>query len=237
MIRSIRRVASAVRSTGSRLVRPRMYQSVRESWSQEGEDLILARFMEPRTTGFYVDVGAHDPFRFSNTAFFYARGWTGIAIEPDPDGARLIRRYRPKDAVVNLGVAQMRSEMIFFRFDEPALNTFSAALAEQRQQQDGYRIVEQTKVSVDRLDNIFSRYLPAGQKIDFMTVDAEGLDLDVLKSNDWKRFRPEMVVAECFDMNLKTPGDDPTISFMATVGYDLVAKAANSAFFAAREVP
>jgi FkbM family methyltransferase len=213
-----------------------MYQSARESWSQEGEDLILARFMEPRTTGFYVDVGAHDPFRFSNTAYFHTRGWTGLAIEPDPDGAMLIRRYRQKDVVLNLGVAQTKSEMMFFRFDEPALNTFSVAIAEQRQRRDGYRLIEQTAVSVDRLDNIFSRHLPAGQNIDFMTVDAEGFDLDVLKSNDWTRFRPEMVVAECFEMDLGTPVNDPTTSFMKSVDYDLVAKAANSVFFAAREI-
>lgn len=211
-----------------------MYQSARESWSQEGEDLILARFMEPRTTGFYVDIGGHDPFRFSNTAFFHARGWSGLVVEPDPDGARVIRQYRPKDMVVNLGVAQARSEMTFFRFNEPALNTFSAELARQRQQIDGYHTIEETRVLVDRLDNILSERLPAAQKIDFMTVDAEGFDLEVLKSNDWNRFRPEMVVAECFDLDLTQPAEDPVVSFMASVGYDLVAKAANSAFFAAR---
>jgi hypothetical protein len=69
-----------------------------------------------------------------------------------------------------------------------------------------------------------------------MTVDAEGFDLDVLKSNDWTRFRPEMVVAECFEMDLGTPVNDPTTSFMKSVDYDLVAKAANSVFFAAREI-
>ena len=235
MKKSVRRFASAFRSAGWRLARPRMYHTARESWSQEGEDLILARFMEPRRTGFYVDVGAHDPFRFSNTAYFHARGWRGIAIEPDPDGATLIRRYRPNDVVLNRGVAQMKSEMVFFRFDEPALNTFSPALAEQRQLQDGYRLVEQTKISVDRLDTIFSQHLPARQKIDFMTVDAEGLDLDVLKSNDWTRFRPEIVVVECFEINLQMPANDPTVGFMTSVDYDLVAKAANSVFFAARE--
>lgn len=236
MIRRAHRVASVFGSVGYRLLRPRMYQSMRESWSQEGEDLIVARFMEPRTTGFYVDVGAHDPFRFSNTAFFHARGWRGLAIEPDPNGADRIRRYRPTDVVVNLGVAQARSEMTFFRFDEPALNTFSAALAQLRQQRDGYKIIEEIKVRVDRLDNILSQHLAGEQKIDFMTVDAEGFDLEVLRSNDWQRFRPEVVVAECFHRSMKAVADDEVTMFMESVGYDLVAKAANSAFFAAREM-
>jgi FkbM family methyltransferase len=212
-----------------------MYQAIRESWSQEGEDLILARLLEPRTSGFYIDIGAHDPFRFSNTALFYERGWAGLAVEPDPDGVKLIRRYRPKDIVINQGVAQNNSEMTFFRFYEPALNTFSATLAEEREQKHGYKIMERVRVSVDRLENILSKHLPPAQKIDFMSVDAEGFDLEILKSNDWKRFRPDIVVAECFGLNLNGLADDPTVGFMASVNYDIVAKAANSVFFAARE--
>ncbi len=213
----------------------RVIPFARLSWAQEGEDLILARFMEPRECGFYVDVGAHDPFRFSNTAYFYLRGWSGLNIEPDPDGALRIQRYRGRDTTVNLGVGTTQSEMAFFRFDEPALNTFSAALASRRQKQDGYKIVQEVKVAVDRLESILSKRLLPGQKIDFMTVDAEGLDLDVLRSNNWNRFRPEIVVAESFHRDLKALTEDPMAIFMASVGYDLVAKAANSAFFAARE--
>jgi len=49
-----------------------------KSYSQEGEDMILRRIFERQSTGFYVDVGAHHPKRFSNTYFFYKKGWSGI---------------------------------------------------------------------------------------------------------------------------------------------------------------
>ena len=64
------------------------------SYSQEGEDLVLRRYLEGRTSGFYVDVGAHDPKRFSNTHLFYERGWRGINIEPSPAAMKNFMRDR-----------------------------------------------------------------------------------------------------------------------------------------------
>lgn len=204
----------------------------RRSWSQEGEDLLLSRLLERRESGFYVDVGAHDPFRFSNSAYFYARGWRGLNIEPDPAGADLIRRYRPRDIVVNLGVGIEPSMLTFFRFNEPALNTFDADLARERLKDAAYRIVEEKKIEVDRLDRIFAMHLPAGQTIDFMSVDAEGADLAVLKSNDWGRFRPAYVVAETLNLELAAMSSNETVAFMCDAGYRPVAAAFSSVFFA-----
>ena len=191
----------------------------------------MSRFMEPRVTGFYVDVGAHHPFRFSNTALFSLRGWTGLNIEPDPEGAKAFRRYRPKDKVLNLGVASTPGEMRFFRFNDSALNTFSAPLAEQRRLHHGYKLVNEIKIRVDRLDTILSQNIPATQKIDFLSIDAEGLDLDVIMSNDWNRFRPAAVVAEVLDTEFKALPSHPMTEFMESVGYRLAARTANSVFF------
>ncbi|MGJ4950096.1 FkbM family methyltransferase [Bradyrhizobium sp. HKCCYLS20291] len=236
MIGRLRGLAASVKSVGPRLMHPTMYRSIRESWSQEGEDLILARFMEPRKSGFYVDVGAHDPFRFSNTAYFYRQGWSGINIEPDPHGARMLRRYRGRDTTLNIGIGATASNMTFFRFNEAALNTFSPDLARSRAGKNGYFIVEETAVTVDRLDAILAKCLPTGQRIDFMTVDAEGLDLTVLQSNDWSRFRPDIVVAELLNVPSLDVADQPIARFMSGSGYRPVAKAANSVFFAANEM-
>ena len=51
-------------------------------YSQEGEDIVIDRYFQHKAKGFYVEVGAHHPFRFSNTYRFYRRGWTGVCIEP-----------------------------------------------------------------------------------------------------------------------------------------------------------
>lgn len=208
----------------------------RRSWAQEGEDLALARLLEPRRRGFYVDVGAHDPFRFSNTALFYGDGWRGLNIEPDPEGARRLRRYRRRDVTVNVGVGAAKSEMTFFRFGEPALNTFSAPLAKRRIETGASDLREQISVPVDRLENILACELEAGQRIDFMTVDAEGLDLDVLMSNDWSRFRPDFVLAEALDLDLSRSAENPLCRYMQANNYKLVAKIANSVIFASLDL-
>ena len=217
---------------GRNLVRSQLLG--RRSWAQEGEDLALARLLEPRRSGFYVDVGAHDPFRFSNTALFYGDGWRGLNVEPDPDGARLLRSYRKRDVTVNMGVGAAKSEMTFFRFGEPALNTFSAPLAKRRIEAGVSELLGQINVPVDRLENILARELSAGQRIDFMTVDAEGLDLDVLMSNDWSRFRPDLVLAEALELDLARFAEDPLCRYMHANEYRLVAKIANSVIFASR---
>ena len=104
------------------------------SWSfaQEGEDLVLERFLEGRPSGFYVDVGAFHPRRFSNTRSFYERGWRGINIEPAAEGCRLFRQERPRDTNLELAVSETPGELAYYVFDDPALNTFDRALAASR---------------------------------------------------------------------------------------------------------
>lgn len=212
----------------------------RISWSQEGEDLILARFLEEVSNGFYVDVGAHHPFRFSNTAYFSERGWTGINIEPDPDGAALISRFRPRDITLNVGVGTIAGPLTYHRFDEPALNTFSGEFAEERERTTKYRVSGTLEVPVSRLDELLTKHVPSGRRIDFLNVDTEGRDDDVLRSNDWQRFRPTIAVVEILEAGTGDISDiqDCGIGrFMNEAGYSAVAKTFNSVFFLDQRSP
>ncbi len=202
-----------------------------QSCAQEGEDRVLARFIGARRDGYYVDVGALDPIRFSNTWLLYQQGWRGINIEPSPDGARRLRKRRPRDATLNVGVAGSAGTMQYHAFNDPALNTFDAGLAAARDDGRTYRIVGRSTVPVERLDALLDRHVPPGQSIDLLTVDVEGLDLEVLKSNDWTRFRPEYVLAESLGFDLEQAAAAPLPAFMTSVGYRLVAKTMNTLFF------
>ena len=93
-------------------------------YGQDGEDLILNRLLDGQMQGFYVDVGAHHPIRFSNTYLFYERGWTGINIDAMPGSMKKFRKLRPRDINVECGVASSSGKLTFHRFNEPALNTF-----------------------------------------------------------------------------------------------------------------
>lgn len=203
------------------------------SYSQEGEDLLLRRIFEGQNAGFYVDVGAHHPKRFSNTHIFYASGWRGINVEPNPSVAVRFARERKRDINLQVGVASVPGELLYYEFDDPALNTFDKNLAAEREATTSYRVTATQRIIVDRLDSLLESHLPVGGAIDFLTVDVEGLDLDVLKSNDWNRFRPRCVLTEALDtpLTIESLGDSPLIAYMQAQGYRLFAKTYNTLCF------
>lgn len=201
------------------------------SYSQEGEDMILRRFFDGHNEGFYIDVGAHHPIRFSNTYFFYRLGWRGITIEPNPDAALAFSLFRRRDVHVQAGVGDIVGKMHYWCFDEPALNTFDEALMRERLSETRYRVLETKIVVVDRLDAILDRYLPANQNINFMSIDVEGTDLQVLKSNNWNRYRPTLVLVEALAWTLHSAKTHPVDLFMCDIGYTMVAKTHNTLFY------
>lgn len=200
------------------------------SYSQEGEDLILARLLS-QPQGFYVDVGAHHPFRFSNTHAFYERGWTGINIEPDPEGFEALQRHRPHDINLNFAVLSEtgRPPGVFYRFNESALNTFDAQYAAEMEKK-GYQIRERRTVATRSLAAIFAEYRPAGD-IDLMSVDCEGVDLEVLESNDWSRWRPKALVVEVLTSENRLDESAPITAFLLAQGYRLYSLLLNSRIF------
>lgn len=206
------------------------------SWSQDGEDMILRRMFERQSTGFYVDVGAHDPFRFSNTCHFHRRGWRGINIDANPAAMVAFNRSRPSDINICAGVADVPGRMTFHRFNEPALDTFDAALAAERTAMPGYRLADRIDVDVRRLDDLLTTHLPVGQTIDFLSVDVEGFDLQVLRSNDWTRFRPKVLLVEARGARVEDFDADPACTFARSVGYYAIAKTVNTVIFAERSL-
>jgi hypothetical protein len=87
--------------------------ATRVSYSQFGEDLWLADFFAEQPTGLYVDVGAFDPFLFSNTLLLYRQGWHGINIEPHPDALARLQRFRPRDTNLGLAISDVNGEAAF----------------------------------------------------------------------------------------------------------------------------
>lgn len=205
---------------------------VRRSYSQEGEDLLLHRLFENQATGIYVDVGAHHPFRFSNTCLLYQRGWSGINIDAWPGSMERFNRFRPRDINREIGVASAESDMLFFMFREAALNTFDAGLARERESL-GWPSIGTKTVRCLPLAHILERELPrlGGNDIDLLTVDVEGLDLQVLRSNDWTRFRPRVVVVEVLGEDVPGVLRSDIGRYCESLGYRLFAKLHHTVVF------
>ena len=203
------------------------------SFSQEGEDRLLARYFGGSGSGFYIDVGAHHPFIYSNTQIFYDNGWRGINIDALPGSMRPFARFRPRDINLEIAIGQTRSVSKFYVFNVPALNTFDEELARSRDNAP-FKIERVIEIPLLPLAEILDEHLPAGTDIDFLSVDVEGWDLEVLKSNDWTRFRPKVVLAELFGSTIGEASSDPLFFYLASVGYEPLAKTINTWLFVDR---
>lgn len=200
------------------------------SFSQEGEDSLLMRIFNAKPDGFYVDVGAHDPQRFSNSYSFYRRGWKGINIDPLPGSKAKFDLQRPRDINLEMGVSSRKGKMLYYSFSEPALNTFDSITANTYASHS--KLLAEINIEVSPLRDILGVYLPPGVSIDFLSIDVEGLDLDVLRSNDWARFRPRFVLTEALSMSdICHVQQTDLYEYMTTVGYTLFGKTVNTLFF------
>jgi FkbM family methyltransferase len=201
------------------------------SWSQEGEDMVLLRMFQNKRNGSYVDVGAHHPKRFSNTYMFYRMGWSGINVDAMPGSMRNFERLRPRDVNIEMGVAKDSGSLDYYVFNESALNGFSKDLSRERDESDNdYYVKDVIKVDVCTLEQILDKHLSCN-KIDFMSVDVEGLDLDVLQSNNWTKYRPCYVLAEILRSSLHELDHDPIVRFMREQEYVVFAKQVNTVIF------
>lgn len=192
--------------------------------SQCGEDLIIETLLPFKRGGFYVDVGANHPIKYNNTFLFNAKGWRGINIEPNPKRMKLFRIFRRHDINLNVGIGQLESELDFYVFDEHTLSTFdNNSVAEFTK--IGHKVKEVIKVPVKPLSKILEEY-GGGREIDLLTIDTEGYDLEVLKSNDWEKFRPHFIIIETLEYRKEGEGkklNNIYDSFMTDLGYNKIA--------------
>lgn len=200
-------------------------------YSQEGEDIILARLFEHQKKGFYVDIGAHHPRLFSNTRLLAEKGWRGINVDPLPGVMKLFRKERPHDINLEIGISNARGFLSYYMFNEPALNSFSLELSLKRHSApDGYRILKKIEVETRTLSDLFEEHL-GGNEINVLTIDVEGHEMEVLHSNNWQRYRPEVILIESLWKN--TGGSDHVdlMNFMTDIHYGVIGQTMNTLFF------
>ena len=202
-----------------------------KSYSQEGEDMILRRFFEFKKNGFYVDVGAHHPKRFSNTYFFYKKGWKGINIDAMPGSMDAFEKVRPRDINIELPISSKKQKLKYYGLNEPALNGFSKELSEQRNNSRGYDIIFTRDLQTQTLQNVLDTYLPKEQIIDFLSIDVEGLDFDVIKSVDLNKVRPRLILIEILSSSYHELINNEITTHIISHNYSIFSKTINTVIF------
>ena len=219
----------------------KMFQCIRDiyhwdsffqkSYSQEGEDMILNRLFETQLKGFYIDIGAHHPKRFSNTYFFYKKGWHGINIDAMPGSMISFKKIRPRDINIETPISDKKEFLTYYVFNELALNGFSKELSELRNGKNNYFIKSQIDLETSTLETILNEKLRINQEIDFLSIDVEGLDFQVLKSNNFEKYLPKVILIEILESNLSNIEKNEIAIYLKKYNYSVYAKAVNTVIF------
>jgi FkbM family methyltransferase len=192
-----------------------------ESFSQCGEDLVVAfmAYYLGITKVTYLDVGANDPVQMNNTYYFYKKGHRGVLVEPNRSLCQALRQKRPGDTVLEAGIGVTAArEADYYVMTYDGLNTFSKEEAEHQAatSQGKVAIREVVKMPLLNINDVMDEHFHGAPA--FLSIDTEGLDLAILKSIDYGRFRPGINCAETLISNSRK--SRPEIpEFMATKGY------------------
>lgn len=208
-----------------RIIKNRLYKDASLAYAQEGEDMMLARIFWEKKEGFYIDVGAHHPTKFSNTQYFYNLGWRGINIDALPGSMKIFNKERKRDINLEIPISDKQEKLTYYVFNYHALNSFSPELSKERNGLNDWKIVKEIELTTQPLSEVLDIHLPKGQSIDFLTIDVEGYDYKVLKSNNWEKYRPAILLIE--DLNnlpIKQLSNSEVYNYIESCGYELIAK-------------
>lgn len=162
------------------------------SYAQNYEDVLLRRAFPDQTNGFFVDIGAFHPVKNSVTQHFQLRGWSGVNIDPDEKNIELFNQLRPKDTNLCFAIGQKDGDTKIYSLPNTSRTTALAELAASYKKR-GLEIRE-CEVPTRTLASLLDEY--ASRTIDFLKIDVEGAEYDVIVGGDWQRHRPRIVLAE-----------------------------------------
>ena len=172
----------------------------RISYSYGSVDLLLEHIFKNQSHGFYIDVGCQHPVMNNNTYLLYKKGWNGINIDLDKKNIDLFSFYRKRDLNINVAISSREDERdLFFYNDKSAINTLEKSVANYQKAQ----VKEIKKVKTKTLNSIIENSKFNNLTIDFVSIDVEGHELEVIKGFDLKKYKPKVVIIEFLDLSLK----------------------------------
>ena len=201
----------------------------KKQYSCFGEDLFITNFFKSQNKGFYVDVGSYHPFFWNNTYLLYKKKWNGINIDANPLSIELFDIARKDDYNFNLAVTNQKKNKIklFYRRKMNVLNTTDESFAK-KNFPNGY---ESKEIDCLSLNNILAKTNFKNKIIDFLNVDVENTEIDVLESLDFNIYKPRLI---CVEIHIENPNNlksNSTYKFLDEKGYKIVWKKEYSYIF------
>ena len=196
---------------------------LKKSYSNWGIDMMADFFFKNKREGIYIDVGCHHPLINNNTYPLYKRGWKGINIDIDYGAIDSFNFLRSKDTNIEIAVSDTTGEAeLFFYHNRAAKNTLS--------KEKGFDSKEIQKIKTSTLNKVIENSIYKDQKINFISIDVEGYELNVLKGFDFKKYKPDLVVLELiqegmtefFHQNIENIQNSEVYLYMIKHDYKLI---------------
>jgi FkbM family methyltransferase len=169
------------------------------SYSLTSIDLLINHIFKGKKNGYFIDVGCNHPVYNNNTYLLYKRGWSGINVDIDKKSIQLFDLYRKKDLNINSAISSKVEEVDFYFYhDKSPINTLSKK--SYTFQKTKPKIIK--KITTQTLESIISASVFKKKKIDFLSVDVEGHELEVLKGLNLKVYSPSIIVLEYLDLSI-----------------------------------
>lgn len=173
--------------------------SKKNYFSFSGVDILIQNIFRNKKKGFYIDIGCQHPIRNNNTYLLYKKGWSGINVDLDQGNIDLFNSSRPSDHNVSIAVSNEVGEVDLFYFhDKSPINTID----EKTSQFQNAKVQSIKKVKTNTLNNIIKSSNYSGKKFDFLSIDVEGHELQVLQGLDFSMYSPDVIVVEYLDLSV-----------------------------------
>ena len=191
------------------------YLIKKKTYSMDCEDLEIIKHLKNINNGFYVDVGCYHPLEINNTYLLYKKNWRGINIDTSKFSIELFNYLRPDDVNVNIAIANEDGEVdYYYQKQLSKLSTISKLNADKVFQ----GLIKKKKIQTNKLTTLISKTKFKNKKIDFLNVDVEGVDLEVLKSLDFDIYRPKLICIEIINNSINIE-DSETYKFLKKLNY------------------
>ena len=175
-------------------------KNIKKSYSFGGIDLLVNYLFKNKKDGIYIDVGCYHPFKGNNTYLLHEKGWKGINIDIDFNSIEMFNFFRPNDYNKQIALSDKVGETdLFFYHNKSAINTLSKEIHQFR----SGSAKEVKKVKTDTLENIIESSPYRNEKINFLSIDVEGYEMEVLKGFNLSKYFPDVIVIEYIDTSLK----------------------------------
>ena len=203
----------------------------RASYSQDQEDLFINNYFKNIDNGFYLDIGCYHPIKYSNTALLHNRGWQGINIDMNQTSIDLFKILRKKDKNICAAISSSNKEVTqFIDHSYSPVNTIDKNFSQMISKRLQIKPFSERKIYTNTLNEILEKYEIQIKKIDFLNIDVEGHDYEVLKGINFLNIKPKIICIE-IDNHEKNFSKESIQNYLKKFNYKIIKRIGFNGFF------